>query len=52
MRSGHGKLLFMPQGVPDEGPPFLGSWRRVYAAVMVYLFLIIVGFFLFTRAYK
>jgi len=39
-------------GVPDEGPPFLGTWRRVYAAVIVYLVLIIAGFFLFTRAYQ
>ena len=23
--------------VPDSPPPFLGSWRRVYAAVLVYL---------------
>jgi hypothetical protein len=49
-----GKLRFMPQSgqVPDEPPPFLGSWRRVYIAVIVYLALIIAGFFLFTRAYQ
>ena len=48
------KLRFMPQPgqVPDEPPPFLGSWRRVYIAVIVYLAVIIAGFFLFTRAYQ
>jgi hypothetical protein len=53
-RTPHGKLHFMPQlgQVPDEPPPFLGSWRRVYIAVVVYLVLIIAGFFLFTRAYQ
>ena len=24
--------------LPDEPPPFLGTWQRVYAAVIVYLF--------------
>jgi hypothetical protein len=38
--------------VPDDPPPFLGSWRRVYIAVIVYLALVILGFFLFTRAYQ
>jgi hypothetical protein len=38
--------------VPDEPPPFLGTWRRVYVAVVVYLFLIIVASYLFTRAYR
>jgi hypothetical protein len=41
-----------PGQVPDEPPPFLGSWRRVYIAVIVYLAVIIAGFFLFTRAYQ
>ena len=40
-----------PRDVPDE-PPFLGSWRRVYIAVLVYLGVVIVGFYLFTRAYR
>ena len=25
----------------DEPPPFLGSWERVYAAVVTYLFVLI-----------
>lgn len=38
--------------VPDEPPPFLGTWRRVYAGVLIYLALIILAFYLFTRAYR
>ncbi|MGI8746537.1 MAG: hypothetical protein ACR2NN_28970 [Bryobacteraceae bacterium] len=37
--------------VADEPPPFLGTWRRVYVAVLVYLGLLIFAFYLFTRAY-
>jgi hypothetical protein len=36
----------------DEPPPFLGTWRRVYAAILIYLGLIIAGAYLFTRAYR
>jgi hypothetical protein len=35
----------------DEPPPFLGSWRRVYAAVLLYLALIIAGLYAFSRAF-
>jgi hypothetical protein len=38
--------------VPDEPPPFLGTWKRVYAAVLCYLAIIIAVFYLFTRAYR
>jgi hypothetical protein len=38
--------------VPDSPPPFLGSWRRVYAAVVVYLAGVILIAYLFTRAYR
>jgi hypothetical protein len=41
----------LPQ-VPDDPPPFLRTWRRVYAAVLIYLCLLIAGFYLFTRAYR
>jgi hypothetical protein len=37
---------------PDEPPPFLGSWGRLYAAVAVYLVVVIVLFDLFTRAFN
>jgi len=36
----------------NEGPPFLGTWPRVYAAVIVWLALLIALFTLFTRAYN
>ena len=38
--------------VPDEAPPFLGTWKRVYIAVLLYLALLILGFYLFARAYR
>jgi hypothetical protein len=44
----------MPEGplVPDDPPPFLGTWRRMYTAVLIYLVLVIAGSYLFTRAYR
>jgi hypothetical protein len=41
----------LPRG-PDHPPPFLGTWRRVYAAILIYLCLVIAGLYLFTRAYR
>jgi hypothetical protein len=38
--------------VPDDPPPFLGTWRRVYIAVLVYLCLVIAVLYLFTRAFR
>jgi len=38
--------------MPDEPPPFLGTWRRVYAAVVVYLVALILLFYLFTRSFS
>jgi hypothetical protein len=38
--------------VPDEPPPFLGTWKRVYVGVAIYLVLIIGGFYVFTLAYR
>jgi hypothetical protein len=37
---------------PDEPPPFLRTWPRVYAAVLVYLATAIGVLYLFTRAYN
>jgi len=37
---------------PEEAPPFLGTWRRVYVGVLVYLVVVIAVFYLFTRAYR
>lgn len=36
----------------DEPPPFLGTWRRVYAAVVLWLAMLIFAFYLFTRAFN
>jgi hypothetical protein len=41
-----------PRDVPDEPPPFLGTWRRVYIGILIYLFLLITAFYLFTLAYR
>jgi hypothetical protein len=38
--------------VPDEQPTFLGTWKRVYMAVLIYLVVIITAFYYFTRAYR
>jgi hypothetical protein len=40
------------QEFPDEPPPFLGTWRRIYVGVLIYLVVIISAFYLFTRAYR
>jgi hypothetical protein len=36
----------------DEPPPFLGSWRRVYAAVLLYLAVVLAGLYIFTRVFE
>jgi hypothetical protein len=36
---------------PDEPPPFLGTWRRVYTLVLLFLACLIVAFYGFTRAF-
>ena len=38
--------------VPDEPPPFLRTWKRVYIAVLLYLIAIISVFYVFTQAYR
>jgi len=38
--------------VPDEPPPFLRTWRRVYTATLLYLVLLIFAFYLFAEAYR
>jgi hypothetical protein len=38
--------------VADEPPPFLRTWRRVYAATLIYLVVVISAAYLFTRAYR
>jgi hypothetical protein len=41
-----------PRDVPDDPPPFLSTWRRVYIGVLLYLAGIIAAFYLFTQAYR
>jgi len=41
----------MKKVVLDEPPPFLGSWKRVYIAVVCYLALVITLFYFFSKAY-
>ena len=36
----------------DEPPPFLGTWKRVYSAVLLYLFVLIILFLWFTLAWN
>jgi hypothetical protein len=36
----------------DDAPPFLRSWRRIYATVIINLLLLILLFFLFSRAFE
>jgi hypothetical protein len=36
----------------DEPPPFLGTWSRVYIAVVIYLVVVISLFAMFTQAYR
>jgi len=38
--------------VPDDPPPFLRTWRRMYIAILIYLAVLVSGFYLFTRAYR
>ena len=39
-----------PTLTPDEPPPFLKTWGRVYAAVLLYLAGLIGLFYVFTKA--
>ena len=35
----------------EEPPPFLGTWRRLYTLVAVYLVMIILAFYVFERMF-
>lgn len=37
------------RGMPDDPPPFLGTWPRVYTVVLVYEVVLISLFYVFTR---
>ena len=36
---------------PDDPPPFLKTWPRVYIAVIIYLVLLILALYLFMRIF-
>ena len=36
----------------EEPPPILGSWRRLYTAVLIYLAALILLFYWFTRVFS
>jgi len=36
----------------DEPPPFLGTWKRVYTLVIIYLACVITLFYWFTRSFR
>ena len=36
----------------DEPPPFLGSWRRIYTLVILYLITLITLFWFFGKAWS
>jgi len=38
--------------VPDDPPPFLRTWRRVYTATLIYLVFIIFACYVFTWVYR
>jgi hypothetical protein len=37
---------------PEQRPPFLGSWRRIYSGVVLYLLAIIALLTWFTRSWN
>ena len=41
----------MKRTVIDEPPPFLGSWARIYLAVILYLVTLITLFWFFEKAW-
>ena len=44
--------MYEMREVADEAPPFLGTWKRIYIAVLLYLVGIIGLFYVFTQAYR
>jgi hypothetical protein len=34
--------------IQDEAPPILGTWKKVYIAILVYLAIVILAFYGFT----
>ena len=49
-QTGRGELH--PPVQTDEEPPFGGSWRSLYALVLAWLGVLVLLFYLFTRAFR
>ena len=41
----------VPSQPPDDPPPLLGTWRRLYLAVIGWLLFLILAFYLFARRF-
>lgn len=50
-RVGAGRAYRMAK-LDEDQPPFLGTWGRLYAFVIGFLFFLILLFYAFTRAYQ
>jgi len=37
---------------PDEPPPFLGEWKRIYLFVLLYLFILIAILYAITLGFR
>jgi len=37
---------------PEDAPPVLGTWRRIYIFVLCYLAFIVAGLYVFTRVFS
>ena len=40
-----------PVRPPEDPPPILGSWNRLYTAILILHLLILIGFYLFSHHY-
>lgn len=43
--------LITDEDLDDDAPPVLGSWKNIYGVVLVLHLLLLVAFYLFSRAY-
>ncbi|WP_197494075.1 hypothetical protein [Lewinella sp. 4G2] len=44
-------IFEQPESEANEAPPLLGSWRRMYVAVLVAHLALVVFFYLFSTSY-
>jgi len=41
-----------PRDAVEEAPPFLGTWPRVYGAILIYLAALIIGLAIASRVFS